>query len=137
VPGDLEALKYQTEKGITGLFPASKAELRATNARLKAELVEVRAEQAQENKFLQAVIDKVNSLTPVRNHEMCSILLSCLTLAIAQLVLNQCIVLSASHYIMGSTQPAEGNLTYVLLSQGFNGTNGLNGPTGTTAPPFP
>lgn len=54
-----------SEEAVSAFLPASKAELRATNARFEADAMEIRAELAKENSFVLALIDKVNSLTPV------------------------------------------------------------------------
>lgn len=54
-----------SDEAVSAFLPASKAELRATNFRLEAEITEVRAELAKENSSILALIDKVNPLTPV------------------------------------------------------------------------
>ena len=60
MPDDIQSLYNETRKDVAGVFPTSKAEV----GELREEF---RTEVAEENILLQALIDKVNLLTPVRH----------------------------------------------------------------------
>ena len=65
-PDDIQKLYNETTKDVTGVFPASKAEVEDLRA-------EIRTEFAKEKALRQAITDKIKSFTPVRSpqHAAC------------------------------------------------------------------
>lgn len=59
-PGAFDGLINGTEF-LKGVFPASKAEVKE----VEKDVAGIKADAAQEKLLIQAIVDKVNSLTPV------------------------------------------------------------------------